>query len=114
VFEFAQVARMTVHEAGEDLGEVVAKEEVAAASQGCGVFQAWLNLASPHVGASVEILRQAGWFIGGALPRWFDEDGLLMQKILHKPHWDDMVIVFDRAKEIAKIVRKDWERTQQA
>jgi hypothetical protein len=112
VFEFAQVARMTVHEAGEDLGEVVAKEEAAAASQGCGVFQAWLNLASPHVGASVEILRQAGWFLGGVLPRWFDDDGLLMQKMHHKPSWEDIVIVFDRAKEIAKIVRKDWERTQ--
>lgn len=112
VFEFAQVARMTVHEAGEDLGEIIAREEAAAASQGCGVFQAWLNLASPHVGASVQTLRQAGWFLGGALPRWFDDDGLLMQKVLHKPHWDDMVIAFDRAKEIAKMVRKDWERTQ--
>ncbi len=111
-FEFAQVARMAIREAGEDLGEVIAKEESAAESQGCDVLQAWLNLASPHVGAAVEILRQAGWFFGGALPRWFDDDGLLMQKILHTPSWDSMVIFFDRAKRIADMVRKDWERTQ--
>jgi hypothetical protein len=112
VFDFAQVARMTVHEAGEDFAEALAEEEAAAVSQGCIVFQAWLKLASPWVGASVETLRQAGWFLGGALPRWFDEDGLLMQKILQEPGWDDMVIVFDRAKKIAEMVRKDWERTQ--
>lgn len=112
VFQFAQVARMAVHEAGEDLAEAVAKEEAAAASQGCKVLQAWLKLSSPHVEASVEALRQAGWFLGGVLPRWFDDDGLLMQKMDHQPSWDDIVIVFDRAKEIAKFVRKDWERTQ--
>lgn len=112
VFDFAQVARMTVHEAGRDLEDVIAKEEATAASQGCIVCQAWLNLASPHVGASVETLRRSGWFLGGVLPRWFDDDGILMQKALHDPHWDNMVIVFGRAKEIAAFVRKDWERTQ--
>lgn len=112
VFEFAQVARMAVHEAGADLAEVIAREEAAAAAQGCTVFQAWLNLASPQVGASVETLRQTGWFLGGVLPRWYDDDGLLMQKILHQPSWDDMVIVFERAKKIAGLVRKDWERAK--
>jgi len=112
VFPFAQVARLTVHEAGEDLLQEARRAEKEAAGQGCRIFQIWLKLASPWVGASVDALRRDGWFFGGLLPRWFDEDGLLMQKIHRRPDWEHIVLVSDRAKELGAMARKDWERTQ--
>jgi hypothetical protein len=47
------------------------------------VIQVWLKFSSPWNGKVVDILRRKGYFLGGSLPRWFDEDGLLMQKVNH-------------------------------
>ncbi len=49
--------------------------------------------------------------LGGLLPRWFDTDGLLMQKIIGEPCWDGMQIHFDRAKSLVDMVRTDWSAT---
>ena len=112
VFDFARVARITVHQVGEDLAREVADHQARAAQKGCTVFQVRLPLTVPWVGASLEALRDDGWFLGGVLPRWFDEgDGLLMQKLSHPPGWDDMKLEFERSRQIAGLVRRDWERT---
>ena len=79
--------------------------------KGILVIQVWLNLACPWVGQAVETLRDRGYFLGGALPRWFDNDGLLMQKILKRPDWDGICLYTDRASEILRFVRADWERS---
>ena len=61
---------------------------------------------------ATDILRSRGYFSGGALLQWFGTDGLLMQKVLDEPSWDDMVLVSDRARDLAKQVRADWQRTR--
>lgn len=71
----------------------------------------WLNVAGPWVGGAVEILRQNGYFLGGALPRWFDTDGLLMQKIRKRPDWEGICTANDRYKTILDMVRADWDRS---
>ncbi len=107
-FDFAQVARMSVHEAGGDFSDAFDREEKSATDRGCIVLQAWLKLSWPWVGRVVDILRSRGYFIGGALPRWFDVDGLLMQKILGPPNWEEVKVHSDRAANILDIVRADW------
>jgi hypothetical protein len=44
------------------------------------------------------------------LPRGFDVDGMLMQKITGRPNWEGIQIFFDRAKKILELIKKDWER----
>ena len=107
-FPFAQVVRMAVHDVGSDLGDRIEAEELLAGKQGTVVFQAWLKLTDPSIGRAVEVMRSKGYFFGGVLPRWFDDDGLLMQKLSAPPHWDDAKIHFDRGKLVMALVRRDW------
>ncbi len=46
----------------------------------------------------MKILREKGFFLGGVLPQWFDDDGLLMQKVLFTPD-------FASTKSIAIVLR---------
>ncbi len=110
VFDFAQVARLVVHEAGGDSGGVLEREERSVLEKGVVVLQVWLKLSWPWIGQVVDILRKRGFFLGGILPRWFDVDGMLMQKIIGQPNWEGIQLHFDRAKKILEIVKADWQR----
>jgi hypothetical protein len=110
-FAFAQVVRMAVHDLGEDFPEKIEAEETSARAKGAQVFQAWLNLTDPAVGRAVDILRSRGYFFGGPLPRWFDGDGLLMQKLDGPPFWDEINLYYDRAEMLLEMVRHDWLQT---
>ncbi|MDZ4186355.1 MAG: hypothetical protein U1D97_15440 [Desulfuromonadales bacterium] len=109
VFDFARVARIAVYEIGADLGEYMDELERKAVGRKAVVLQAWLNLAQPLVGEAVEILRDRGYFFGGPLPRWFDSDGFLMQKLLCPPDFEGIVLVSDFAKELLKFIKEDWQ-----
>ncbi|MEA1923290.1 MAG: hypothetical protein U9N63_11620, partial [Pseudomonadota bacterium] len=109
VFSFANIARIAVIENGSDFAETLAREEQRLQKEGVEIFQIWLKLASPSVGAAAAMLKQSGFFLGGVLPRWFDTDGLLMQKIKGKPNWDEMQIHFDDDRKIVDLVRADWQ-----
>lgn len=113
IFDFAKVARVAVQVAGSDFEDYSENLEMQALDRHSVVIQVWLKLGSPGVGCAVDILRRRGYFLGGLLPRWFDEDGLLMQKLFVDPDFDDIQLDSDRAKEILAIVRKDWECAQQ-
>jgi hypothetical protein len=109
VFNFAQVARIAVSHIGGNIGEVLADQEHRLDKPGISVIQVWLNLAQPWTGAAVEHLRKRGYFLGGLLPRWFDTDGILMQKIKNTPCWEDIQLYTDRARKIVSLARADWE-----
>ncbi|HOP48136.1 MAG TPA: hypothetical protein PK874_10780 [Desulfobacteraceae bacterium] len=108
VFSFAQVARLAVMDTGDDFESAIKNEEIAVRQQDVLVIQVWLKLSSQSVGEAVDILRSRGYFIGGVLPRWFDDDGLLMQKIFITPSWEGMQIEYERARELLDRVRSDW------
>lgn len=112
IFEFGHVARIAVHEVGPDFDSVLANTEKTAMEKGVIVFQLWSKLTWPWTSRLVEQLRSKGYFIGGALPRWFDDDGFLMQKILNVPNWEGIKIYEDRAGKILDYVRADWEGLQ--
>jgi hypothetical protein len=108
VYQFSQLARLAVWQAGADLSQALAREEEAATRQGVRVIQVWLQLSCPWVGQAVDLLRRRGYFLGGLLPRWFDGDGLLLQRLVHPPHWASVMLHYDRAKTLLSLVRDDW------
>jgi hypothetical protein len=113
VFDFAQVARLAVKQAGSDFDQALNGLERDLDARGVVVVQVWLNLAWPWVGEVVDRLRKRGYFLGGLLPRWFDADGLLMQKTKTRPCWEDMQVHFERAQKIVSFARKDWEEIKE-
>lgn len=110
IFDFARVARITVKTVGHDLEAVLTRTETTLSASGIAVVQIWLPLADPTVGAAVDLLRRHGYFIGGVLPRWFDHDAMLMQKLTATPNWEGMVIAFDEDRRLVERVKSDWER----
>ncbi|WP_028323366.1 GNAT family N-acetyltransferase [Desulfatirhabdium butyrativorans] len=114
VFDFAGVARMAVRTIGADFAEVFDAMEKQALSRKVVVLQAWLDLGTPWVGRAVEDLRGRGYFFGGLLPRWFDSDGLLMQKLLCPGDYDQIHLFTDFSKELLAYIRKDHHRALSA
>lgn len=114
ILDFAQVARLSVHEIGEDFCNMVNDMEKRAVSGNAVVLQAWLNMNIPWVGSAVDTLRERGYFFGGALPRWFDGDGLLMQKLLCSPDFDGIVLESAAARKLLDMIRLDWEKMETA
>jgi hypothetical protein len=112
VFDFARVCRLAVSSMGSDFDAYVQTIEEKALDKKVVVFQAWLNLGFPWVGAATEVLRERGYFLGGLLPRWFGQDGLLMQKILVDPCFESIQLYSDRSKEIFAMIHADWQRTR--
>lgn len=109
-FEFAGVTRMTAREAGRDFQSVFEEHEARALGKGTVVIQVWLKLSWPFVGALTDYLNGKGYFFGGILPRWFGEDGLLMQKVTVRPNWEGIHLYSERAQHICTAVRDDWLR----
>jgi hypothetical protein len=110
VFDFAQVARIAVPEVGSDFVERFSGLEKEAISRKAVVLQASLDLTRPCVGEAVEALRRMGYFFGGALPRWFDGDGILMQKLLCPPDFESIRLLADFSKQLLEVIRRDWQR----
>jgi len=113
VFDFAQVARLAVKQTGPDFDPILDGWERDLAARGVVVIQVWLNLSWPWVGAVVDRLRARGYFLGGALPRWFDADGLLLQKTAARPGWEELQIYFERAQRITAFAQADWEAVKE-
>ncbi len=110
IFDFAQIARLAVWETGRDFDARMERLEDELRARNIWLIQAWVNLNRPWVNRAVEVLRERGYFFGGLLPRWFDGDGMLMQKIAGRPSWEGIVIAFDHSARIVEMVRQDWER----
>jgi hypothetical protein len=111
-FEGAGVARISINGTGSDFETILDSKEKEARSKGVIVMQVWLNLSLPWIGICVEILRSRGYFFCGTFPGWFGEDGLLMEKIAGRPNWEGINLYTDRAKQILRFIKDDWERTQ--
>ena len=110
IFESAGVARMTFESAGSGFASRLTELENAARAKNAVVFQAFLNLTQPWIGEIVSILRKRGYFFGGLLPRWFDGDGLLMQKLACPPDFDHIELLSDFSKSLLEGIRNDWKR----
>jgi hypothetical protein len=110
-FSDAGVGRANVSRVGTDFESFVEQLDRDAREQGIVALQLFLNLDVPWIGAAVDMLREKGYFLGGYLPRWFDSDGLLMQKLQTTPDFDSINLYTDKAKTIREMVQADWRRT---
>ena len=104
------VARMNFTAIGSDFPELLTKFDHQARENGILVSQAFLPLTVAATGEAVDILRRRGYFLGGVMPRWFGDDGLLMQKVLGSPNFEGIRLYTDRAKNILELVTVDWQR----
>jgi hypothetical protein len=111
-FPFAAVGRINVMLAGADFGEFITEFESQAGKQSIVILQFFLNLEKPWIGKAIDILRDWGYFFGGYVPRWFDSDGILMQKILVHPDFNSITLYSLKAKKIKEYILSDWERTR--
>ncbi len=111
-FDFANLARIAVHRIGEDFIDVFNPIEAQAVAQKAVVLQTWLDMGIPWVGSAVQTLRERGYFFGGALPRWFDSDGFVMQRLLCSPDFDGIILNSEDARKILDIIQKDWNRAE--
>jgi len=110
LFEQAQVARISVESIGSDFTAFMARLEGQAREKAVLIVQVWLPLASAFAGAGADILRRNGYFLGGILPRGRQGDCLLMQKVGTAPDWDNLALYSDKARQIAAMVKADWQR----
>lgn len=106
-FDFAQVARLNVYRIGEDFPGVLAARERQAQDNAFQVVQVYVNLGDAWAGWAISVLREKGYFFGGFLPRWFDSDGMLMQKLVSLPNFDSIVLYFERAQSFLDFIRRD-------
>jgi hypothetical protein len=109
-YNFAGVARIAFGAVGTDFESCFDDMEKELIKGGIKVIQVSVNLACPWTRGAVAALRGRGYFIGGILPRWMDDDALLMQKIMFRPCWEGIHLLSDRALEILRIIRDDWEQ----
>lgn len=112
IFASARVARVAVHEIGADFALKAKQLEAQLREKGIQVIQFWLKLTCPGVGEASDALHKQGFFLGGVLPRWFDDDGLLMQKILKRPNWEEIHVHGERAAQILELVTRDWQQAK--
>lgn len=112
VFDFAHTARVAVHQIGADLASRIDALLTEMRARGVVVVQIWLRLDSPQIGAAVEVLRARGFFLGGVMPRWFDEDGLFLQWVHGQPNWREIQILPGKNQVVFDLVQQDWQQVR--
>lgn len=109
-FAAAGVARCTLTRAGQDLATRVAELERELAQREYALVQFFVDLGQASCGAAVDALRRQGYSLGGLLPTWFGDDGLLLQKHFVAPDFANILLHSARAKALLEIVERDWRR----
>lgn len=73
-------------------------------------LQVTVNMACPHIGSAVDLLRKKGFFFGGMFPRWFGTDGLLMQKLFgSERQYEKIKLYTPFSRELLAFIKSDCE-----
>ncbi|MGD9824885.1 hypothetical protein [Desulfobacter sp.] len=105
--EFAGVGRVNLVAVGTDFPARLSAFEADMDTRNAAVRQVFINLSDPSGTTAVQMLRERGYFFGGLLPRWFDTDGILMQKLLKLPDFSTIRLHSKKAKTIGEMVAAD-------
>ncbi len=104
----ADLVKMTVNRIGLDFGVVLARMEQDFPER--HVYQIVLPLVRPGCTAAVDAARGRGYFFGGLLPLWYDQDGLLLQKVAGKPDYSRIKLHSEGARMLLELIRSDHDR----
>lgn len=110
-FPGAGLLRGNVFHLAADGPEALVRAEAEAMAAGCRIFQWFLNLGEPSAAAAATWLRQSGYASGGLIPRWFDDDALLMQKHLDDPDPSRIHLYSDAARSLLALILADRDRS---
>lgn len=99
--------RTTIRDAGADLAGALKAIEAGARAQGRALSQAVVDLGSPNAGRAVATLRRQGYWFGGLLPRWLDDDALLMQKTFDEPNFAGIKVHSPAGRQLLHAVIAD-------
>lgn len=109
-YDFAGVGRLQVQKIGRDIYKVIQEFEDEIQKRDFQVSQLFLPLDQPQIHDICSRLNENNYFYGGYLPRWFDTDGILMQKIVPQPCFEGLKLYTEKAGQLLDYVKKDWER----
>ena len=102
--------RINVRRIGADLPARVAAATADARRNRRTMVQLALALGSPCTDAAVEAMREAGFWFGALLPRWMDQDALLMQRAIGEPWFGGVELFTNDAKALLRYVQQDAAR----
>ena len=74
------------------------------------VYQIVLPLGRTGCTGAVDAARTKGYFLGGLLPLWYDQDGLLLQKVAGKPDYSRIKLHPEGARMLLELIRSDHDR----
>lgn len=103
------VARLDFLELGADFAQLLGQAQNDYQQQGARLVQLHLNLEDPLSLAAAEVAHQLGYRCCGLLPRWFDGDGLLLQRNLQPPDLSHDQLSSQRAQELSRRVEFLWK-----
>ncbi|MBG0790227.1 MAG: hypothetical protein H0S80_06985 [Desulfovibrionaceae bacterium] len=108
--EGAELVQIEVRSVGAGFAEFLA--DVERDHPGLHTYHLVLPLWLPGSTKAVEAANNAGFFLGGVLPLWFDRDALLMQKVAGTPDFTKPRLHSEESRELLGMIEADW-RTQQ-
>lgn len=79
---------------------------------GAVVLQVFLPMDKPWSGALTEKLNHLGFFFAALVPRWFDADALLLQKLAKPTNYDNINIYSDFARDMLNFIIQDRTRVE--
>jgi hypothetical protein len=100
VFPSAGVLRANVFCLGPDWEAEFLELENRATASGCVLIQLFLNTGESSAIGMVPFLLRRGYAFGGLIPRWFDDDALLIQKLSYPIDVGGIALYSDEARHI--------------
>ena len=112
-FEEAGTWRFSVSAIGNDWEQFLDRMLATCQERKIVCLQLVISTAMPCISEAVGQLRQRGFFIGGLFPRWFGNDGVMLQQLFGKePDYDGIKLYTDVARKMLKSIRSDCEAVQ--
>lgn len=109
-FEEAGTWRISVSAIGGDWGQFLEHVLTTSRERKVVCLQLVLSTALPCISEGVRQLRQRGFFIGGLFPRWFGNDGVMLQQLFgNEPDFDGIKLYSGLARKMLAFIRSDRE-----
>lgn len=107
VISGAGIMKIIIDKIGLDLRDKVL--HTIEKDKGNNIVHVQLQLTDSCVNWACNELKKEGFFLGGLLPLWFEGDGMFMQRLPEKAHYEEIQIFSDDARNILESIKCDSE-----